>query len=317
MFQIFRLIRLRTLLFVVFTMYAMRYFVIRPILDVNGFTLQMSDWGFSLLVVCVCCLVAGAYVINDYFDTKTDRISGVKDVVVGRIISRRSAITLHTILNIAAVLIAFYLSFAVGIWKIGILFLLVSGVLWFYSSWYKKYFVTANLIVGFLFALVPVSVIVFEIPLLNMAYASILLETETNFLYMFNWILGFSFFTFFNTVMYEINKDIYTIEGDRENEINTIPVKYGVRTAKNMIAILAGICMLTIAVLYFTVFSASLSILVYFIIALLFPYAFYLVSVLSKNSRRVFQLRLIRMIMFLCILFSILLNHFFQLIFAE
>ena len=81
-----------------------------------------------------------------------------------------------------------YLGFAVGVWKIGILFLLVSGILWFYSSTYKKYFLTGNLLVGILASLIPISAIVYEIPLLNMAYAELLIETGTNFLYMFDWI---------------------------------------------------------------------------------------------------------------------------------
>ena len=62
--EIFRLIRLRTLLFAIFTLYAMRYFVIRPILAVNDFSLQLSDVSFTLLVVAVCCLISGAYVIK-------------------------------------------------------------------------------------------------------------------------------------------------------------------------------------------------------------------------------------------------------------
>lgn len=315
--EIFRLIRFRTIAFAAFTMYAMRYFVIRPILDINGFSIQMSDFAFTLLILSVCSLIAGAYVINDYFDTKTDRISKIRDVLVGRSISRRTAITLHTILNIIAITIAFYLSYAVGIWKIGILFVLVSGILWFYSSCYKKYLFIGNIIVGALAALIPLSVIVFEIPLLNMAYADLLLETETDFLYMFNWILGFSFFTFFNTLIYEINKDIYTIDGDRENEINTISVKYGTATTRRIIAILTATCMLSVALLYFFVFSSSLAILIYAIIALELPYAIYLISILSRAEKRKFQLRMIRLITVLCVAFSLLLNHFFQLIFAE
>ena len=132
MYEILRLIRIRTIAFAALTMYAMRYLVIRPMLDINGLALQMTGWAFFLLVVAVCCLISGAYVINDYFDTKSDRISGIKKVVVGKSISRRVAISLHTVLNLFAVSIAFYLGFAVGVWKIGILFLLVSGILWCY-----------------------------------------------------------------------------------------------------------------------------------------------------------------------------------------
>lgn len=170
MLEIFRLIRIHTIIFAALTMYAMRYFVVLPMLQLNGFTLQMTDWAFALLVIAVCCLISGAYVINDYFDTKTDRISGVKDVLVGKSISRRMAISMHTLFNVIAVGIAFYLGFAVGVWKIGILFLLVSGILWFYSTVYKKYFIVGNVMVGLLGALIPVCAIIYEIPLLNIAY---------------------------------------------------------------------------------------------------------------------------------------------------
>lgn len=213
MFSFLKLIRLHTLAFAAFTMYAMRFFVIKPLLDINGFSLQMSDIAFTALVIAVCCLISAAYVINDYFDTKTDRISGVRDLVVGKSVSRRMAISLHTMLNVIAVAIAFYLSFAVGIWKIGILFLLISGLLWFYSSYYKRIFILGYVIAGILVALLPLSTVLYEIPLLNMAYADILLETDTNFMYIFNWILGFSFFLFWNMIMYEMNKDLYTIRG--------------------------------------------------------------------------------------------------------
>ena len=97
MYEILRLIRIRTIAFAALTMYAMRYLVIRPMLDINGLALQMTGWAFFLLVVAVCCLISGAYVINDYFDTKSDRISGIKKVVVGKSISRRVAISLHGI----------------------------------------------------------------------------------------------------------------------------------------------------------------------------------------------------------------------------
>lgn len=317
MYEILRLIRIRTIAFAVLTMYAMRYLVIRPMLDINGFVLQMADWAFSLLVVAVCCLISGAYVINDYFDTKSDRISGVREVVVGKSISRRVAISLHTVLNLVAVSIAFYLGFAVGVWKIGILFLLVSGILWFYSSAYKKYFLTGNLVVGILAALIPVSAIIYEIPLLNMAYADILIETGTNFLYMFDWVFGFAWFIFLNTLMYEINKDMYTVEGDRENGNCTLPVKLGIRTAEATIVALACIAMISAIAAYFIEFSASLPILAYIIAAILLPYAIYIVSISGGRRKRNFQLRLIRAIMVLCVGISVFLRHFFLLIFAD
>lgn len=315
MFEIFRLIRIRTLIFAAFTMYVVRYFVIRPILEINHFSLQMTNEGFTLLVVAVCCLVSAAHVINDYFDTKADRIAGIRDVVVGRSISRRVAMSLHTILNIVAVGIAFWLGFAVGVWKIGLLFLLISGILWFYSSTYKHYFVVGNLVAAIMAALVPVSVVVFEIPLLNMAYAEILIETNTNFLFLFNWIGGISWFIFLNILMYEINKDIYTIDGDRENGSQTFAVRLGIRNTKRIIIGLAVISILSLGGLYVMLFTESLLILMYFIVALFLPYIIYMNSIGGKTGKRVFQLRLIQLITLLCICACLLLKHFFSLVF--
>lgn len=317
MWKILRLIRIRTIAFAALTMYAMRYLVVRPMLDINGFSLQMTEWAFTLLVVAVCCLISGAYVINDYFDTKSDQISGVKEVVVGKSISRRVAISLHTVLNVIAIVIAFYLGFALGVWKIGILFLLVSGILWLYSSCYKKYFIVGNIVVGLLAALIPVSAIVYEIPLLNMAYAPVLLETGTNFVYMFDWVFGFSWFIFLNTLMYEVNKDIYTVEGDYENSTQTIPIRLGISRASNIIVLLATIAMLSAISFYIVEFTVSLALLVYLIIAILLPYGVYIVSVKSKKGHRKFQLWMIRLIMVLCLGGSLLLKHFFLLIFTD
>lgn len=276
MLGILKLIRIRTLLFAAFTMYCMRYFVIRSILDINGLTLQLPDWAFTLSVLSVCALIAGANVINDYFDTRTDRLSAVKDVVVGRCITRRTAMTLHSVLNVLAIVIAFGLSIYVGIWKIGILFLLVSGLLWFYSSAYKRYLLIGNLIVGILAALIPLCVLLFEIPLLNDEYSDLLIQTDTNFMYLFNWILGFSLFIFLNTVIYEMNKDIYTIPGDIEKGIRSVPVRWGIRATRIVISVWTAIAVCCAVVLYFTVFSESSLVLTYIALGICLPYCIYL-----------------------------------------
>lgn len=119
-----------------------------------------------------------------------------------------------------------------------------------------------------------------------MAYAELLIETGTNFLYMFDWVFGFAWFIFLNTLMYEINKDIYTVEGDRENGNHTIPVKLGIRAAEGIITALAGVAMISAVLAYFVEFSASLAILIYIIFALLLPYGIYIISILSGKRKK-------------------------------
>lgn len=219
MLEILKLIRLRTIAFTAFTMYAMRFFVVQPVLEKAGFTLQMPEGNFSLLVIAVCCLVSAAYVINDYFDTKADRISGNRPVIVGKTISRRVAIILHSILNVVAVGIAYYLAKEVHHAEIVFLFLIISLVLWFYSSRIKKRFIWGNIVVAILAGLIPLTVVTFEIPLLSDVYSDIILKTHVSFAYVFHWTACFSYFLFINMLIYEINKDIYSINGDRLMEL--------------------------------------------------------------------------------------------------
>lgn len=300
MLEIFKLIRLRTIAFTAFTMYAMRFFVVQPVLDKAGFMLQMPDGDFSLLVIAVCCLVSAAYVINDYFDTKADRISGNRPVIVGKTISRRAAITLHSILNIVAVGIASYLAWKVNHGEIVFLFLLISLILWFYSSRIKKRFLWGNLVVAVLAGLIPLTVITFEIPLLSDVYSEVVLKTHVGFAYVFYWTLCFSFFLFINMLIYEINKDIYSINGDRADGIVTLPVKYGITITRRIIIALIAVAVLSLITFLLIGFICTPVIWIYFVIALIIPYLIYGYSVL-KNDRMKFQLRMIRLIMVLCI----------------
>lgn len=304
MFEIFKLIRLRTIAFTAFTMYAMRFFVIQPMLDKAGFALQMPEDSFSLLVIAVCCLVSAAYVINDYFDTKADRISGNRPVIVGKTISRRTAITLHTILNFVAVGIAYYLAREAHHAEIVFLFLFISLLLWFYSSRIKKRFLWGNIVVAILAGLIPLIVITFEIPLLRDVYSDVVLKTHVSFTNVFYWTLCFSYFLFLNMLIYEINKDIYSINGDRADDIFTLPVKYGIPATKKIIVGLIAIAVISLVIFLLLGFARTPVVWAYFIIALIIPYLVYGYSIL-KNDKMKFQLRMIRLIMVLCMCISI------------
>jgi 4-hydroxybenzoate polyprenyltransferase len=53
----------------------------------------------SLLVLSTVLIAAGGNVINDYFDTRIDRINKPGDVIVGRTVKRRVAMTAHGVLS--------------------------------------------------------------------------------------------------------------------------------------------------------------------------------------------------------------------------
>ena len=102
--NIFKLIRIQNLFIIAFTQYLMRYAVIFPMLESKGFESQFSDLNFFFLVLTTVLLAAAGYVINDYFDTRTDLVNRPKTVIVGKSIKRRTAMALHIFLNLIAFL---------------------------------------------------------------------------------------------------------------------------------------------------------------------------------------------------------------------
>jgi 4-hydroxybenzoate polyprenyltransferase len=239
-------------------------------LAVNNFNLQLAGIHFNMLVLATIFITAGGYVINDYFDTKTDLLNRPEKVIVGKSIKRRTAMIMHLTLNIIGILFGLYISFKIGFWELGIVFMLVSGILWFYSTTYKRQMVIGNLIVALLTALVPFIVVIYEIPPLIGEYREILREYGVGFSYIIAWIGGFSLFAFMLTLIREIVKDIEDFEGDKAFGRNTIPVVIGTLNTKYIVTALIAITVASLFLVYLT-FLKDIYSLLYLFIAVLSP----------------------------------------------
>jgi 4-hydroxybenzoate polyprenyltransferase len=248
MLHFLRLIRIKNLLIIVFTQYLMRYAVIFPILESRGYMSQFSDLNFFLLVLTTVFLAAAGYAINDYFDTKTDLINRPETVVLGKHINRRFAMTLHIVLNTLAIILGFYISWQIHLWKLIYIYIIITGLLWFYSTSYKKQFLVGNIIVALLTAMVPMMTVLYEIPPLNKEYFDTLLELKDNFNDVFFWVTGFSIFALITTLNREIMKDVEDFEGDKAYGSRTLPVIAGITTSKT---VTVSLTLITIALLVF------------------------------------------------------------------
>lgn len=246
-----RLIRLPNLLIIGGTQVLMRYCILVPFLGLNSFQPQLSTFHFSMLVLATIAIAAAGYIINDYFDTRTDRINKPEKVVIDTGISRRTAILLHTILSIIGVLMGVYLSFYIKVPGLSLIFLLASGMLWFYSTSYKRQFLLGNLMVSLLTATVPILVVLFEIPLLNREYGDLMIRNNTSFSYIFIWVSGFGFFAFITTLIREIIKDAEDFEGDSAFGMNTLPIVIGTKATK---AVVASLSVLFIVILLWVLY---------------------------------------------------------------
>ena len=244
--------------------------------------LRFRWYYFVMLVAATVFITAGGYVINDYFDTKTDLINK-GHVIVGIRISRRGVILLHNLLNAFGVLLGFYISWKAGYLWMGLFFLLVSGLLYFYSASYKRQFLIGNLIVSILTAMVPMLVVIFEIQALY-RYCAMNISNPPNLGFLLYWGAGFAIFAFLTTLIREIIKDMEDVEGDLEYGRNTVPLVLGMNTAGYIVA---GLVILTISLLYLTwyFFLNDKITLLYISLAIVVPLVYVVVQVVTGRER--------------------------------
>jgi 4-hydroxybenzoate polyprenyltransferase len=260
----------------------MRYFVLKPVVSVNGFELQLSTTLFLLLVLSTVLIAAAGNIINDYFDQRTDRVNRPRDIIVGVHVKRRVAMVVHQLFNLVGLAIAVYVAWKVGMWKLSIVSFFAAGSLWFYSVNFKKELFIGNIIIAFLAALVPLLVGIYEIPLLAKQYGTEVAAYFSEFLpgedpssyfkIMFYFILGYSTFAFVLNLIREIQKDMADVKGDSRINANTIPLAYGIKNAKKITAVLIVGSMISLVVLQQLVVDDTISLL-YLIVAILLPLA--------------------------------------------
>ena len=289
------LIRWQNLLIVIFTMVLMRYAVIEPVISKIGIilikgmgeeipmVLQFPWYDFLLLVASTVLITAGGYVINDYFDIKADLINKGK-VIVGTKIPRRQAMMWHNIFNLAGVLISFYISWKAGYVYLGVLFLIVSGLLYFYSVSYKRQFLIGNIIIAILTAMVPLLVVFYEWSALYKFYTINAISLPKMNI-VFYWVGGFALFVFLTTLTREIIKDTEDFEGDVAYGRNSVAVVFGVLYAK---VVSVSLIIITVALLYLIwyFYINDTITLIYFSAAIVLPLSYVIYKLIISRDRK-------------------------------
>jgi 4-hydroxybenzoate polyprenyltransferase len=188
-----------------------QYFTVAFLVDPN----LVLDWHLLALSSSTMILAAAGYIINDYYDVKIDLINKPERVVVGRGVSRRHAILLHSGLSSVGILLGLVLN-----WKIGAINFFSVFMLWLYSNLLKRLPFVGNFVVAFLTA---GSI---ALPWLLYPFAA-----KTN-------ILIYTLFAFVTTLVREIIKDMEDLKGDNTFGCKTLPIVWGLRKTKNLIYLL-------------------------------------------------------------------------------
>ena len=227
----FKLIRWPNLIFIALTQVLFYYCVLLPdFRPVGGtdYANRLTPSLFYLLVSSSVLIAAAGYIINDYFDLNIDRVNKPDKLVVDKIIKRRWTILWHWIFSGLGFLLSAYVSWKVKNPVIGLANLLCVVLLWFYSTTFKRKLLIGNVLISLLTAWVILVLYVSEFSLVifrDPNYHRVLSR-------LFKFAILYGGFAFIISLIREVVKDIEDMDGDARYACRTMPIVWGVNTAK-------------------------------------------------------------------------------------
>jgi len=245
-----RLVRWSNLIIIFLTQLLAWYCVIRPAQNGSEHDHMLDLQHFLLLSLSTVLIAAAGYIINDYFDVRIDNINHPDKMILEKVIPRKQAIIVHSVLNFIALTIAAWLALRAGSLLYMSLQLLCTVLLWFYSTSFKRRFVTGNVVVSLLTALTIVTLLLYEPAMHHYLRLPSFLEQPTGTMLPNPvWVLAiYSFFAFTLTWMREIVKDMEDFKGDEAEGCVTMPIVWGLRKAEKFTQMLGILALIPLVV---------------------------------------------------------------------
>jgi len=224
-------------------------------------TQLILDWRLMVLATSTAIIAGAGYIINDYYDIKIDLINKPARVVIGKDIARRYALLFHSTLSFFGVALGFLLG-----WRMGFIHLLSSFILWWYSNSLKRQPFIGNFMVALLTGL-------------SMLLVNVLYNVNNSF------VIIYSLFAFFMTLVREIIKDMEDLKGDNTFGCKTLPIIWGIRKTKGLVYLL--LILFSALVLFINTVYTQMP-FYYFLIFLFAPLTFFLVGLVRADTKKDF-----------------------------
>ena len=180
-------------------------FILSPNTPLSEVLLSGNLWW---LILATALSIAGGYIINNFYDQEKDLINRPRRSKLDQMVRQQTKLTGYFILNFASVLAASAVSFQAALFFSGFIFLM-----WYYSHRLKKIIFIGNLTSAIL-SVMPLFILVVYFK----SFSSI--------------IVVHACFLLLLLASRELLKDLENLTGDLVQGYKTIPVVYGVRSAK-------------------------------------------------------------------------------------
>jgi 4-hydroxybenzoate polyprenyltransferase len=253
-----RIIRWPNLLIMAVLMAGLRYLLILPQLELAGLTLQNNLLNFIMLVYSVLAIAAGGYVINDILDLEIDSINKPESQIVGKKLSLNALRKFYLFLTFSGLITGIVIALILQSFYLGVFFPAMAALLYYYSKRYKGRLLTGNLVIAFASAMVLI--VSWNTEFLSLEKAEIqILESSGTIRLISSMVFIYAFFAFMLSLIREIVKDMEDIEGDMKEACATIPIVFGLKTARNIASGLIVLVILAIGWWQFSLFGQRMN----------------------------------------------------------
>jgi 4-hydroxybenzoate polyprenyltransferase len=306
-----KLIRVENLLIIAITQWCIKYLVFSPVNEFSKFTPSL----FAISLMSTLLIAAAGYIINDYFDVKTDKINRPETVVIDVIIKRRWAMILHVIFNTIGLILGFYLAMKCHSLKLVMFQILSILLLWFYSTNFKKQLLIGNIVVSLLTATIPLMPMVYEYYLIGNV-DSIFNFVVGDFLKTLVIIVfGYSAFAFLTSFSREVIKDMEDYKGDIQTGCKTMPIVWGMITSKVVTFFLIIITVGLLILATFKFYKEKQLVAVYYILILvILPLSILVIQTIKAKSSKDFKMAslLLKFTMLFGIAFTFIIKYLYE-----
>lgn len=216
------------------------------------------------IIFCIMFTAGAGYIINDIFDVESDSINKPHTRIVAKHITLKAARIYYVIVLILAIVFGFLTG-----WSIGFLSVAVSLLLYYYSTDLKGTVIYGNLLVSFL------------------AGATVFTASQGSVLKTDGYFVEFAAFAFLITMAREIVKDMEDVEGDKHQEYETLPIKYGIKISK-ILAISFILSVIAFEIIFYLLYQNKVQ-LIFALIGVVIPLLFLAYKLLKSQNRHQYR----------------------------
>lgn len=276
--SLFSVVRGYNILVIALAQYLASIYILAPNLPLRQ---VIFDVNLFVIVIASAMVIAGGYIINNFYDAEKDLINKPRKSMLDRLVSQRFKLTTYFVLNFMAVIAASYVSFRAVFFFSSYIF----GI-WLYSHKLKRIPFLGNFVSATL-AITPFFIV---------------------FVYYKNFetvIFVHAVFLFLLILAREMIKDLENISGDIAQNYRTIPIIYGAKTSKVIVSLLILLTLLPSLLLIFRFDVGYMNF--YFVICILLLVLFIFLLIKAETKKDYVWLHNILKLIIVVGVFSILL----------